>query len=278
MTAMATATEPSLSPVVQAFLRAVHPRDSLETLTPGRLRVAVSGDVPTDYLEGGRHVGIHGEVRTRVAEILELDVEPVHMAWPEMLPALADRKIDLPGLGTAWTPERAISFRYTQPFQYFFYGVARRNSGSLVDLEELRGRTVSAEAGCFNNDELAAFLGRGVATLRATPAEIVADLLEGRCEVAVYDFPVLVRMLRDDPRAAGVEVAPFRLDPRHPLTTGRFSCHLAFRRDAPSLHMAADLALDALKRAGELDAIYRRYGFAEAELLSVVPLPASASS
>ncbi len=263
--------ERRVSADAERFLRALHPRDALETIGPGTIRVGVSGDVPTDYVDGGRHVGIHGEVRSRVAEILDLVVEPVEMAWPEMLPALAAREIDLPGLGTAWTPERGKQFRYSQPFQYFFYGVAGRNAPPFFEIGELQGTTVSAEAGCFNNDELAAFLGSGPVTLRATPGEIVADLLEGRCEIAIYDFPVLVRMLESEPAGAGFDVVPFRLDPRFPLTTGRFSCHLAFHLDAVGLHMAAGLALDALAHAGELDAIYGRYGFGAAELRSIVP-------
>jgi ABC-type amino acid transport substrate-binding protein len=256
---------------VVKFLRARFPVESLETISVGELRVGVSGDIPTDYMEHGAYAGIHGEVKLRMAEILGLTVVTVSLAWPAMLDALAARQIDLPGLGTSWTPGRARRFRFTQPFQFFFYGVASLRKEVLVDVVSLRDAKVSAEAGCFNNDELLGLLGARGLILRETPAEIVADLCEGRAEVAVYDYPVLERLLDEQAGGERFSLGQFRFDERYPQTTGRFPCHLVFRGDAVNLQTAADLAIDALKQSGELAALYARYGFAGDDLLSIVP-------
>jgi ABC-type amino acid transport substrate-binding protein len=256
---------------VVKFLRARFPVETLETISVGELRVGVSGDLPTDYIDQGAYVGIHGEVKSRVAEILGLTVSMVTLEWPAMLDALEARQIDLPGLGTAWTPSRARSFRFTQPFQFFFYGVASLRSDELIDVESLRDATVSAEAGCFNNDELLGLLGARALILRARPGEIVADLCEGRVEVAVYDYPVLEQLLAAHAEGAGFSLRQFRFDERYPQTTGRFPCHFVFRGHAINLQIAADLAIDALKQSGELAALYARYGFADDNLLSMAP-------
>jgi ABC-type amino acid transport substrate-binding protein len=261
----------SLPSDVVTFLQARFPVEMLETISAGELRVGVSGDLPTDYVDDGAYVGIHGEVKSRVAEMLGLTVSTVSLEWPEMLEALAALTIDLPGLGTAWTPDRARRFRFTQPFQFFFYGVASLRADALVDVVSLRDATVSAEAGCFNNDELLGLLGASALTLRATPGEIVADLCEGRAEVAVYDYPVLARLLAAQAEGGRFCLRQFRFDERYPQTTERFACHFVFRADAVNLQMAADLAIDALKQSGELAALYERYGFGGDDLLSMAP-------
>ena len=253
------------------LLRARYPVDVLETVESGVLTIGSHGDIPTDYVQDGEYLGIHGEIRRRIAEILGLAVKPVAIVWPSILPSLEAGKIDVPGVGTGWTPERARIFRFTQPFQYFFYGVAQEGEILKCDLASLNGRKVAAEDKSFNNQELAAFLGEANLTLRATLDEIMHDLFEGRIDVAVYDFPVIKDALARRPEGSRFTMGHFRFGPKYPLTTGRFPCYVVFRSDAINLQAAAELALDALKISGELEAIYARYGFAEERLLSIMP-------
>jgi polar amino acid transport system substrate-binding protein len=253
------------------LIRLLHPPNALETLERGVLTVAYSGDLPTDYLEDGRLAGIHGEVRRRVADLLGLEVRAVAMTFPRMLPALEAHEIDLPGIGTAWTEDRAETFLYTQPYQYFFFGVAHSHRPELRDLRALRGRTVTAIDASFNNGELVAFLGDEQVLLRPTLGEVIADLVEGRSDVAIYDLPNIKLALARHPAGSRFRVDSLRFDPDYPLTTGRFPNHFVFRRSAVHLCAAADLALDLLRASGELEAIYAKHDLADQRMLSLVP-------
>jgi ABC-type amino acid transport substrate-binding protein len=240
------------------------------------LRIAYTGDRPTDYLDDGRLVGIHGEVRTRVAAILGLEVATVEMPFVEMIPALERREIDTLAIGTAWTPSRARAFQYTQPYQYFFFGVAHRGgapAGRALELERVLGASVSALDGSFNNEELAPLMAAAGGTLRlgATLDAVVADLLGGISQFGVYDFPNIAQALaRADPDG-GWRVDPLRFDGRFPLNTARMPLRLMFDGDAVHLRGASDLAIDALELSGELAAIYARHGFDPRDLLSLTP-------
>ena len=70
-------SSPELSPAV-AMIRAFHPIELLETIQPGTLTVACTGERPTDYVVDGEIMGIHGEVRRRVAGLRHGDPAFLH--------------------------------------------------------------------------------------------------------------------------------------------------------------------------------------------------------
>jgi L-cystine transport system substrate-binding protein len=260
-----------VSPAVE-MIRAFHPVDVLETLEPGVLRVACTGEPPTDYVEDGQIMGIHGEVRRRVADILALDAQPVQMNFPDMIPALEAGEIDLPGIGTAWTEHRARSFQMTQPFQYFFFGVAVRDGPATVPLPSVAGRRISTLTGSFNNDEVAAAVAEhgGSVTLHDELGGVLSDLESGAGEVAIYDHPNIAMAIAERETLSGFTVKRLTFDRRYPLTTGRVACRLVMRGEARRLAEGARLAIDLLRSTGELVRIYERHGAGE-ELLGLDP-------
>lgn len=258
------------------IIRTLHPVSVLETAQPGILTIAYCGDQPTDYMEDGILKGIHGEVRRRAADILDLAVHTVLMPFPKMLSALERREIDLPGIGTAWTARRAAAFRFTQPFQYFFFGIAESRHRQSEDsnhraLVELRGYCVAAIDGSFNNPEVADCLGPENVRLYPTLNEIVDQLSLDELDAAIYDFPNIVFELKRRGLDDKFRVRRIAFDRDYPLTTGRWANYFVFRGDAVRLQCAADLAIDFMKTSGELEDIYRSYGFEDERMLSTVP-------
>lgn len=248
-----------------AAIAALHPLYRLETLTSGRLVVAYTGERPTEWVEDGRLVGVHGEVRRQVAELLGLEVVPVQMAWPDQIPALARGEIDLPGLGTEWTAERARRFAFTQPYQYYALGFVDRladspNRSGPATVRELAGR-VGQLAGCANEAELASIVGPERLVLLRDFDELAAMVAERTLTGFFYDFPNAREALAHHPLGAALRLRALERDERYPLTTGRFPNYLMFRAETFNLRAAADLALDALKTHGVLREIGARYGF-----------------
>lgn len=255
----------AFSPSVQT-IRTLFPVAKLETLEPGVLAVGYSGERPTDWLENGRLIGIHGEVRQQVAEVLGLEVKPVHMLWEKMIPALKDGTIDVPGMGTAWTQERERIFGYTQPYQYFYFGILQPHHSAIVDFEDLRGKRIAVIGESFNNSEITRAFGDANVGVYPHAEAIVVDMLLGRIDVAVYDFPNILMALANHPSQTEFHVLPFKFDPQHPLTTAHFPNYLVFRRESGNLRAAADLAVDLLKASGILRQIYVSHGFSSEEL------------
>lgn len=254
------------------ILRGLHPVDALETVRPGELSVAYSGDVPTDYLAAGRLMGIHGEVRRRVAELIGLDLHLVEMPFSEMLAATEQGRIDTPGIGTLMTLGRSRRFLFTQPFQYFRLGVAKRHCPPLVDIHAIQDLRVTALAASANNDELAALVNGAGGRFEESPSlvAILDALAAERFDVAVYDRPNIEIGLGSRPELSGFSVGGFRFDRRYPHTTGPMPLRLLFRGDAHHLVAAAGLAIDLLAKTGELIRIYDRYGFAGKQLSSLI--------
>jgi ABC-type amino acid transport substrate-binding protein len=258
------------------IIRTLFPVEQLETRTPGKLVVGYTGDPPTDWIEDGRLIGLHGEVRQKVADVLGLQIEAIQMPWPAMIGALTDNIIDLPGLGTAWTPEREKTFAITQPYQYYFLGVFERSSrlnspgesSTGVDFSALRHERVGTIAAGWNLPELEGTDGWANVIFYNSLDEIVAGVITERIDVGVYDLPNVKVALANRSAQGEYCLRPFNFDAEHPLTTGRFPIHFLFRREAIHLRAAADLALDLLKTSGELLHICQRYGFGD-ELLYI---------
>jgi ABC-type amino acid transport substrate-binding protein len=261
---------------VVEMIRAFHPVEMLETLSPGVLTVACTGERPTDYVEGGKIMGIHGEVRRRVAEILGLETRAVKMDFARMIPALDAGEIDLPGIGTAWTPDRAEVFKLTQPFQYFYFGVASHATEEPVSLPLVASQHITTLTGSFNNDEVAGAVAEngGSLVLRDDIAGVIDDLQSGAAEVAIYDHPNIAIAVAEADGLPDFRVQRLSFDRRYPLTTGRVPCHLVMRGSAHRLSAGAMLAIDFLRATGELSAIYGSYAMPD-ELLDMAPVSAS---
>jgi ABC-type amino acid transport substrate-binding protein len=231
--------------------------------------IGFTGDPPTDWVARGRLTGIHGGVRSRVAELLGLDVELVRMPWPLMIPALREGTIDLPGLGTAWTIDRDHEFQCSQPYEYYFLGVMEHRSrvasgevlGAKVELANIRDDVVATIAGGWNAAELERAWDPAKLLLYDDMEGIIQAVVAGQAALGIYDLPNLTLALAKKGLDGEFFVRQLEFDPAYPLTTGHFPVHLVFRRDAVQLRAAADLALDLLKTSGEIARICRRAGF-----------------
>lgn len=253
------------------IIKILHPLAELETCRPGSLKIAYSGDRPTDYLEGGELRGLHGEVRRLVAELLGLEVDLVHMHWPDMLDALGRGEIDLPGMGTAWTSARASRYGYSQPFHYFFFGLAHRGAdSSAVSLSKFRGKRVAAIDASANNPELLHCFGSDSVRFFSTLTEVVDDLVNGHSDVAIYDLPNIDIALKARGGEQEFSTSPLMFEAKYPLTTGRSPNYLVFRGDAHRLQAATDLVLDALKSTGTLERVFAKYGFGDDRMHMII--------
>jgi hypothetical protein len=70
---------------------------------------------------------------------------------------------------------------------------------------------VTAIDASFNNGELVAFLGDEQVLLRPTLGEVIADLVEGRSDVAIYDLPnIKLALARHPARLPALGRPPLR--------------------------------------------------------------------
>jgi ABC-type amino acid transport substrate-binding protein len=81
------------------------------------LRIGVAPDYPPlAFREGGKLVGLELDFAHRLETDLQRPAQIVELSFPELIPALQQRRIDVIMTGMSITPERSQQVRFTQPY------------------------------------------------------------------------------------------------------------------------------------------------------------------
>jgi ABC-type amino acid transport substrate-binding protein len=81
------------------------------------LRVGAAPNFPPlIFKKGGNIVGIEADLAARLGEQMRRQVEWVELAWPALIPALLQGRIDVIMSGMSITPERERAVLFTEPY------------------------------------------------------------------------------------------------------------------------------------------------------------------
>lgn len=223
------------------------------TLAQGVLRLAcIDSDAPPLFgLKnelGARH-GYEPAAAELVADRLGLRVEWEYMAWDDMLPAVAEHRVDAVWCGQGIIPEREAVVDFTDPYAVFGETVLVRKGDPAKRPEDLSGYRVAAIAGSANMRLAMTFAG--AVPVAFSGEDVFGDMLRALSagEVdAMVDDDVVTVPLGDRPE----------YDVAFTVATGnRWGIGVA--KDNGALRTALNSALAEAVADGSLEAAWREW-------------------
>jgi polar amino acid transport system substrate-binding protein len=172
------------------------------------LVVGIDGDYfPYSYIDkNGTPTGFDVESIQWIAKDQGFDVQIQSMAWDGIIPALQAKKIDMVYSGMTKTPERMEQVNFSKTYWVVNQAVAAKNSSTVTMDDFLAGKvTVGTQRGSSANTWLENNLIKN-GTLKSANLTLydnfplaLTDLSNGRTDVVMFDEPVVVHAIKDQP-------------------------------------------------------------------------------
>ena len=106
---------------------------------PGKLKVALNGDMPMTGLEDGKLIGTDGELMVLIAERLGLEVEPHMMEWSAEIQSTKQGKVDIMHGAMGWIEARSKIMLLSDPIYYFGTLATMKKSNNWTTFADMKG-------------------------------------------------------------------------------------------------------------------------------------------
>ena len=207
----------------------------LELIEPGKLIVALNGDMPGTGLEDGQLIGLDGELMRWIAEQLGLKVEPALMEWSAEIASVQARRVDAMHGMMGWNNERIKVISITDPIYYIGANITQKESTHYNTIKDLEGKIIATISGFGWIDQIKAIDG---ATLKLydTSDAAIRDLLAGRVE-ALFADPLLMQYAISKNPDWDIHAIPVQqeFDEKYSLLTGKYNVVFGLSQEAPHL-------------------------------------------
>ncbi len=246
-----------------ASMLASLPAFALETVEPGSLTIAFTGDMPGTGYQDSRMVGYDGEILQQISEKLGLRVKPALMDWASTIASVQANRVDVMAGTMGWTAQRAKIMTVSDPIHYFKNGITQTDKTNWSSLKDLQGKKVGTITGFSFIPEMRKIEGLQVA-LYDTSDAAVRDLLAGRIDAVIGDPPVMQYAIFRNPQWHLRFNAFTDNDPKFPLLTGLGQVVYGFNKEAsPQLVAAVNEQIQTLWKSCEMRKIGARYGLTQ---------------
>ena len=216
-----------------------HAQD-LELIEPGKLIVALNGDMPGTGLVDGQLIGLDGELMRWIAEQLGLKIEPTLMEWSAEIAAVKARRVDAMHGMMGWNNERIKVINISDPIYYGSANITQKNSTRYSTLKDLEGKIIATITGFSWIDQLKAIDG-AILKLYDTNDAAIRDLLAGRIE-ALFADPLLIQYAIFQNPDWDIHAVPVQqdFDEKYSLLTGKYNVVFGLSQEAPNLLAAVN--------------------------------------
>ncbi|WP_033062894.1 ABC transporter substrate-binding protein [Pseudomonas sp. CFII68] len=241
---------------------AAAPVFALETVAPGSLTIAFSGDMPGTGYQDSRMVGYDGEILQQISEKLGLKVKPALMEWSGTIASVQSKRVDVMAGTMGWTEQRSKIMALSDPIHYFKNGITQTDKTNWNSLKDLQGKKVGTITGFSFIPEMRKIDGLQVA-LYDTSDAAVRDLLAGRIDAVIGDPPVMQYAISRNEQWHLHFNAFVDNDPNFPLLTGLGQVVFGFNKASPELVTAVNAQIQTLWKNCEMRKIGARYGLTQ---------------
>lgn len=216
----------------------------------GELRVGTSGNQPpfTVKSKDGELIGYEIDLAGLLAEAMGVKVRFIERPFPELLPALAKKDVDIVMSGMTITPERNIKFGFVGPYIVSGKSILTRASkmNDLDELEKLNQPTVTVAV--LKNSTSQRFAERFMPKAKLVTVMDhdagVKMVLGAKVDLMVADFPVCaLSMLRHPAADLAILDEPLTIEP----------IGVALPADSFQMHNLINNYMTALQMTGILE-------------------------
>ncbi|MER5427793.1 transporter substrate-binding domain-containing protein [Streptomyces sp. NPDC002588] len=238
---------------------------ALGTLTPGVIKVAVEPYAPYTTVQGGRIVGLDGDILAYAAEKLGLKVEPQTTDFAGMLAGVQSHRVDITIGGVAWTADRQKQGLFTDPPYYSPPAMAVRSGKTYKTVDDLKGLDLGTVEGYVWVKSIQSVPG---AKLHAYPdaTGVFDDLGAGRIDVGFLDPLIIIAAQKQRP---DLKITTEYLTPPTALEVKAKPAYQYFQpyqtgfylpKKATRLEKAISAQIDAMYKNGEMAKLVKKYG------------------
>ena len=211
-----------------------------KTMEPGKLHVALNGDMPMTGLEDGKLIGTDGELMVLIAERLGLEVVPHMMEWSAEIQSTKQGKVDIMHGAMGWIAARSEIMLLTDPIYYFGTLLAQKKDTSWSTFEDMQGRSVATVSGFTLVPELKEVEGIGEVKLYDTTDGALRDLIAGRVDMAILDPPLMQLAIQENPDW-NLHQVPLQPEPdKYPIMSQVYNVIFGINPELQELHDAVN--------------------------------------
>lgn len=205
---------------------------------PGKLKIALNGDMPMTGLEDGKLIGTDGELMVLIAERLGLEVEPHMMEWSAEIQSTKQGKVDIMHGAMGWIEARSKIMLLSDPIYYFGTLATMKKSNNWTTFADMKGRKVATVSGFTLVPELKQVEGIGEVKLYDTTDGALRDLIAGRVDMAILDPPLIQLAINENPDW-NLHQLPIAPEPdKYPIMSQKYNVIFGINKELTELHDA----------------------------------------
>ena len=220
------------------------------------LRVGTSGSQPpfTAKSKEGTLMGYEVELAQILAEAMNLEVKFVVKTFPELLPALEKKEVDVVMSGMTITPDRNMKVVFAGPYIVSGKSILAKYKrlAALDEMDEVNrpAITVVALKGSTSQSFVEKFAPKAKLVTTVVYEAAVQMVLKDKVDIMVADYPICALSLLRHPNAGLATLdQPLTLEP----------IGIALPPDSFLLHNMIENYLNALQMTGVLEDLERKW-------------------
>ena len=217
--------------------------DPPKTIEPGKLNIAMNGDMPMTQLKDGVLSGTDGSLMTMIAKQLGLQPVVHQMDWAAEIESTKQGKVDIMHGAMGWKTDRTKIMILTEPIYYFGTLLAQKEEHNWHSFADMKGHSVGTVTGFTLVPELKKVDGIGEVKLYDTSDGVMQDLVAGRLDMAILDPPLVQYAIKQHPEWKLHQVP---LDPeadKYPIMSTKYNVIFGVNKNEPELAEAINVAI-----------------------------------
>ena len=217
--------------------------DPPKTIEPGKLNIAMNGDMPMTQLKDGVLSGTDGSLMTMIAKQLGLQPVVHQMDWAAEIESTKQGKVDIMHGAMGWKTDRTKIMILTEPIYYFGTLLAQKEEHNWHSFADMKGHSVGTVTGFTLVPELKKVDGIGEVKLYDTSDGVMQDLVAGRLDMAILDPPLVQYAIKQHPEWKLHQVP---LDPeadKYPIMSTKYNVIFGVNKSEPELAEAINVAI-----------------------------------
>jgi cystine transport system substrate-binding protein len=229
--------------IASGFITVSASGETPKTIQPGKLTIAMNGDMPMTQLKDGKLGGTDGELMVYVATKLGLEPVVQQMDWAAEIESTKQGKVDVMHGAMGWIEPRTKIMNLTEPIYYFGTLLAQKTEHNWHSFADMKGHSVATVTGFTLVPELKKVDGIGEVKLYDTSDGVMQDLVAGRVDMAILDPPLMQYAIKEHPEWKLRQVA---LDPepeKYPIMSTKYNVIFGVNKDEPELAEAMNAVI-----------------------------------
>jgi cystine transport system substrate-binding protein len=209
--------------------------DPPKTIEPGKLNIAMNGDMPMTQLKDGVLSGTDGSLMTMIAKQLGLEPVAHQMEWAAEIESTKQGKVDVMHGAMGWKTDRTKIMTLTEPIYYFGTLLTQKTGHNWHTFADMKGHSVGTVTGFTLVPELKTIDGIGEVKLYDGSDGAMQDLVAGRVDIVILDPPLVQYLIKQHPEWNLVQIP---LDPepdKFPIMSTKYNVIFGVNKNEPQL-------------------------------------------